>query len=138
MKKQHENIRYKHEFGPEEMRGLAKAMADGHHDMDLLEVEKKATTDTYKARIESKRLEINDAAGKYRDGYEFRDVLADVFYDYARGVVVFSHPDTHAILKERPMTEDEKQITLPMGEDTDAAMAKHSKPDAQDRAEARQ
>jgi hypothetical protein len=45
---------------------------------------------------------------------EHRDVEVDIYHDYVRGIVEDIRRDTGEIVHTRPMSEDEKQLGLPM------------------------
>lgn len=46
---------------------------------------------------------------------EFRDVAVDIFLDHDRGVVDQVRQDTGECILSRPMTDDERQLALPVG-----------------------
>jgi hypothetical protein len=131
-----QNVSFEHNFTEEEMRGLAESMAAQEKKVADLEQEKKAAADRFKVQVEGAKAQLSIAAQKYRDGHETRFVDAKVRPDFTTGKVLFVHPDTGQVLRERTMTEDEKQIKLPI--DIGGAGVVHSVSDAQDRREARQ
>jgi hypothetical protein len=131
-----QNVSFEHNFTEEEMRGLAESMAAQEKKVADLEAEKKKAADNFKLQVDSAKLALATAAMKYRDGHETRYVDAKVRPDFTTGKVLFIHPETGQVLRERIMTEDEKQIKLPL--DIGGAGIVHSVSDAQDRREARQ
>jgi hypothetical protein len=59
---------------------------------------------------------INSFAEKIRSGYEMANVSCTVKKDYKKGIVKTFRNDTGELVKERPMTDEEKQIKMELKE----------------------
>lgn len=97
-------------YAPEEMATIAKGLAAAIAEVETIEEEKKESNSAFKARIDEQTAAINDAARKYKKGYEVRDVLCDIRYnDPAPGQKSIYRMDTKELVRTVEMTWEEKQ-----------------------------
>ena len=84
-------------------------------DGELHEASENATQVKQALKAEETRIvaERTRVAGLLRRGTEMRDVKVQVFHDYEDGELTEVRVDTFEVVFQRPLTEDEKQPTLP-------------------------
>ena len=111
---QEEGYEYTYKFTERELAEFGQTMADACKEADKLELEKKAAVENFTDRIKSKRLEINDAARKYRNKQETRHERCFKYADYDTGEIVWKSKDTKEERGRRPMTAEELQMPLPL------------------------
>jgi hypothetical protein len=75
------------------------------------QVDIKASMKAKLAEIEARRTQLAIAVSRKE---EHRDVEVDIFHDYQRAVVQDIRRDTGEVLSTRVMSEEERQIGLPM------------------------
>ena len=106
----HESV--KHVFTEEEKREIASEMARQVSIRENFEDEKKALTSEFNSKIDGAKAQINSAAQKINNGYEYQTVKCQVIRDFESRMVQFFRVDTGELAKERPMTGDELQMKL--------------------------
>lgn len=114
-------------FSDAEMMDLAGTMADKTQELKRIDANAKAAAAQFKGDKESTQNEIDNAARKYRDGYEMRDVECEETVDFESGVVRYWRTDNGDLAQERKLTNEERQMRL---DEIDAEKAKG--PDAVD------
>lgn len=67
----------------------------------------------FKARIESHKAKIAELSRTLMNGYQFREVECRREFDFKKGIVAIIREDTGELVKERPITEQERQDNLP-------------------------
>ncbi|GEM_PF-5743378 len=103
----------KHTFTEPEMLSFRDTLASTICELSQLEDEKKTVTSQYAAKINEKKATSNMAAQNIRNGYEFRDIECDIFYDLKRRMKTIVRKDTGEFIEELPMTAEELQCSLP-------------------------
>lgn len=99
-------------FTDAEMGELAATMADKTQELKRIDANAKAAAAQFKSDKESAQNEIDNAARKYRDGYEMRDVECEETVDFESGVVRYWRCDTGDLAQERKLTNEERQMRL--------------------------
>ncbi len=110
MEKEFSTEYIKFNFTEEEKRDIAAEMARKVTDLAQAENDKKAIMSDLKSKIDSLTAQVNVAATKLNNGYEYRNVKCEIDPVYAEKKVLFWFDGR--IVKERPMTNDEMQIEL--------------------------
>jgi hypothetical protein len=80
-----------------------------------LEDDRKATNDTFKAKIALAEQRRADLIAKVRSKTEMRDVELVEEFLFSTNTVRISRADTKALVRERAMTRAERQEELPLG-----------------------
>lgn len=99
-------------FTDKEMADLASVMADKTQELKRIDANAKAAAAQFKSDKESAQNEIDNAARKYRDGYEMRDVECEETLDFESGVVRYWRSDNGDLAQERKMSNEERQMCL--------------------------
>jgi hypothetical protein len=110
--KEFSNEHIRHLFSEEELLEISSEMAQQVTSLKGFEDDKKALTSDFNGKIDSAKAQINSAATKLNNGYEYRTIKCEVERDYDAKVVRFYRIDTGELAKERPMTADELQLRL--------------------------
>ncbi|HIJ71686.1 MAG TPA: hypothetical protein HPP87_10035 [Planctomycetes bacterium] len=117
IKTTHETRSLKCELTEEELKEASESLARNLDALELLEDEKKKVTSDFKARIEAKEAEVRVQKNRVRDKYEYRPTRCTMTMNYSEGTVVVTRDDTEAIVNERPMSFEEKQMDLGFDDD---------------------
>lgn len=88
---------------------IAKAISD----RASAEAKLKEVSAAIKAQIAQLDAEISEKALKINNGYEYRNVECRMDKDYRLGSVTITRLDTGEVIRERPMTGEERQLELP-------------------------
>lgn len=99
---------------------LRKAEGIGHKINDLTKIQtaKKESASSYKAQEERVDGEVKDMARALASGYEMRDVECRILMDYTEATVSYERCDTNEIVETRRMTVHERQMRLPLDEES--------------------
>ena len=96
-----------------EIADMSQEMADAYSEVENLESEIKTHKQQLQSKIETKKARIAELMGIVRVGYESRKVKCERVFDYDEGVVKEIRLDTEEVIDERPLEDDEKQMSLP-------------------------
>ena len=88
---------------------IAKAISD----RASAEAKLKEVGASIKAQIAQLDAEISEKALQINNGYEYRNVECRMDKDYRLGSVTITRLDTGEVIRERPMTAEERQMELP-------------------------
>jgi len=88
---------------------IAKAISD----RASAEAKLKEVSASIKAQIAQLDAEISEKALQINNGYEYRNVECRMDKDYRLGTVTITRLDTGEVIRERPMTAEERQMELP-------------------------
>jgi uncharacterized FlaG/YvyC family protein len=88
---------------------IAKAISD----RSSAEAKLKEVSASIKAQIAQLDAEISEKALQINNGYEYRNVECRMDKDYRLGTVTITRLDTGEVIRERPMTAEERQMELP-------------------------
>jgi uncharacterized FlaG/YvyC family protein len=88
---------------------IAKAISD----RASAEAKLKEVSASIKAQIAQLDAEISEKALQINNGYEYRNVECRMDKDYRLGGVTITRLDTGEVIRERPMTAEERQLELP-------------------------
>lgn len=111
-----EYIFLKCDFTAEELKEISSQLAREAANMAEAEENKKAATAQFAEKIASAKARVASLARQVNQGYEMRNVECRVLLDKPkRGLVQVVRADTGEIVKERPMSDSEKQGSLPLG-----------------------
>lgn len=111
----------RHDFTSEEWREKTTQLTEKMKNVELEEEAVKAQAATARAQIKRKKAEVNDLANQLRNGYENREVEAQVEFNVKRGVKKYYHfapgkPHHGDFIREDAMTEQDRQALLPLEE----------------------
>ena len=87
---------------------IAKAISD----RSSAEAKLKEVSASIKAQIAQLDAEISEKALQINNGYEYRNVECRMDKDYRLGTVTITRLDTGEVIRERPMTAEERQMEL--------------------------
>jgi hypothetical protein len=71
-----------------------------------------AAKSQYKSVIDREKATANELSETVRNGYEFREVPCDVFFDYDAGMVTTWRRDLVEKVDQREMTAQERQRAI--------------------------
>ena len=94
------------------MADIALTMADKTQELKRIDANAKAAAAQFKSDKEAAQNEIDNAARRYRDGYEMRDVECEETVDFESGVVRYWRCDNGDLAQERKLTNEERQMRL--------------------------
>lgn len=93
-----------------EVADMGRQLANLHGEVDKLEAERKASNDTFKARIDILEIQLAGTAAALRTGTkEERGELA-ILFDYERCNVSVRRADNGELVSERTLTAQERQL----------------------------
>jgi len=113
----HETRKLRCQLTPDEIRVATQKLVETLDKAREVEADKKAVATEYKARLDRLDAEVNELVGTVRDGHETREVHCELRLDYDEMTSTCVRMDTDEVVSERPMQEDEKQMTMPFDED---------------------
>lgn len=90
-------------------------------EVDSLDAELREHTKAQKAQIRAKRAELEQLMKRVRDKVDNRAVRCEERYIYETGRVRVIRLDTGAVIEERPMKAEERQLVLGAGASSGAA-----------------
>lgn len=96
----------------DERNTLGDDLAQQYIDIQQLEEQKKSATSNFKAKIDAATADASQKARVLKDGYEMRDVEVETRYDASIGLAIIVRKDTGEIIKQRPLTQEERQQEL--------------------------
>ncbi len=92
---------------------LSSKIAKAISDRASAEGKLKEVSTSIKAQIAQLDAEISEKALQINNGYEYRNVECRMDKDYRLGSVTITRLDTGEVIRERPMTAEERQMELP-------------------------
>ena len=110
--KEFTNEYVKYQFSDSEKRDMAQELAQKVSDQQIAEDEKKAVMSDLKSKIDSLAAQSNSLATKLNNGYEMRNIKCEVEKDYTGGVVYHRRTDTFEVVRERKMTDEDRQLKV--------------------------
>lgn len=111
-KQKFEKLFLKYEYSAEERTDIAGLLAAKTQTLDRVRDDKKAAAAQFKSQEDQIQAEINDAAKKYSNGFDMRDIECEVVMDYENGIVRYYRTDNGLMAQERKMTNGERQQRL--------------------------
>ncbi|MCK9556291.1 hypothetical protein M0R36_10870 [bacterium] len=102
----------KYFFTEEELRSIARQMAEQVLAVEDAEENKKTVTAQLAAEVKAAVSVLRETSQKHRAGFEYRPTECKEENDYKRGMVVITRLDTGEIVNERAMTVEERQLGL--------------------------
>jgi len=102
---------------------IAKAISD----RSSAEAKLKEVNASIKAQIAQLDAEISEKALQINNGYEYRNVECQMDKDYRLGTVTITRLDTDEVIRERPLTAEERQMELPGDKKEKPARTKSTK-----------
>jgi hypothetical protein len=99
--------------------GIAGLIEQADAEACALEDERKATNDTFKAKISLAEQRRTDLISKVRSKTEMRDVELLEEFLFATNTVRVLRADTKEVVRSRAMTQNERQEELPLDADQD-------------------
>ena len=100
------------EYTQEELMVLYEEMSDQVGDLEGLKEDKAAVSADYNARIKSAEKDLGETRRKLAQRWELRPVECRDAFEYDKGKVLTYRQDTFELVRERFMTEDERQKQL--------------------------
>lgn len=85
-------------------------------ELSQMEDKKKAAMSSYKDKIDRAIVDARSLARKVSERREMRTVECRLNFDYRLGRAYLVRTDTSEVLEERPLTAEERQPKLPIGE----------------------
>ena len=102
---------------------IAKAISD----RSSAEAKLKEVNASIKAQIAQLDAEISEKALQINNDYEYRNVECRIDKDYRLGTVTITRLDTDEVIRERPLTAEERQMELPGDKKEKPARTKSTK-----------
>jgi hypothetical protein len=103
-------------LSPEEVRQRGEAVARLLKERDDLDFETKQYAKERREEIGELELQIARVAIQIRERQEYRPVEVVCLRNPGEATVVWVRRDTGEVIRQRPMTEEEKQERLPFGD----------------------
>lgn len=110
------------ELTTEEVSEAAQALARHLDELEALEDGLKTVKADFKAQIEAKEAAAKVQRGLVRNKYDYRQTPCTMVLNYTTQQIVVTRDDTKAVVNERKMLAEEKQMS--MGFDGDGKKAK--------------
>lgn len=108
-----ERILARHDFSVQEMAGYGGDIGRIDQDIALLQKDAKDVANDYKAKIEVKTTTRTALSQKLSNGYEMREVTAEIIYDTKARSKKFVDPHNKKhVFREEPMTENDWQLPM--------------------------
>lgn len=92
---------------------FSQSLARANQDLAGEENEKKEVMSSFANKITMLKTNIFDLSKKISNGYEYRGVDVDVFFDYRKGIKIYVRRDTKEVVEEKPMTDHDRQQEFP-------------------------
>lgn len=97
---------------PEEQRIKGQRLAHQEKEIYDLRHSAKKSAEDFKERIDLATRQMTGTASVLRNGYEYRAIECDEIHDYSTGTVRTKRTDSKETIDERPMNEQERQMTF--------------------------
>lgn len=104
------------ELTPEEIAKRAIAMAGQHAELARVTLEEAEIKKQYKATLARIEAEITEQVVAVNSGFVYREVECEDIEDWDGKRIVSVRRDTGEEIDQRPMTEKERQLELPLDE----------------------
>lgn len=92
-------------------------MADATQEIRQLNDQLAGMKKDFQARIEQREATVGLMSAALRSGYEHRDTDVEIVNDWTDKTIKVIRMDTHEVIRERTMTDDERQIPLDVVEE---------------------
>lgn len=102
----------KYELTKKELLQAGEDLAKAIDETQMLEEQKKSAVDDFKARVAAKEAEITIKQRLVRNKNEFRPVECEVTMNYTTLKAKVVRVDTKAVVQERDLTYEEKQMKI--------------------------
>lgn len=93
---------------------VANELASEIQKLETLEGEKKSIDADYNGQIKVVKQKMHSLSQKVTSGEEMRSIDCELKLNYSKQTAILTRTDTKAIVEERPMTEEEKQMEFDM------------------------
>lgn len=108
-----ERILARHDFTMQELAGYGQDVGRIDQDIALLQKDAKDVANDFKAKIEVKTTTRTALSQKLSNGYEMREVTAEIIYDTKTRTKRFVDPHNKKhVFREEPMTENDWQLPM--------------------------
>ena len=102
----------------EEKIEAGRELAETTNELEEIQDDKSQVVSEFKARTTAAEAKIALLGNKLRSGYEIRDVKCDIRFDWPKeGQKQTIRLDTNEVVYTHDMTEEEKQMQLPLDSD---------------------
>ena len=112
VKTTHEHRLLKCMLTEEEIRVAGDTLARNLDELEVLDDKLKEIKADFKAQIEAKEAAAKVQRNLVRNKYDYRNTPCTMILDYTEGTVVVTRDDTEAIVSDRKMSMEEKQMDL--------------------------
>ena len=112
VKTTHETRLLKCMLTPDEIRVAGDTLARNLDELEVLDDKLKEIKADFKAQIEAKEAAAKVQRNLVRNKYDYRNTPCTMILDYTEGTVVVTRDDTEAIVSDRKMSMEEKQMDL--------------------------
>jgi hypothetical protein len=102
----------KYEFTREEKEQFASELARNLSELDQQRLKKKEVVKSIDSEIATGEAQVSKLASFVKDGYEYRNIECDVFWNYEARIKTIYRTDTGEKVRTIPMTANELQDTL--------------------------
>lgn len=98
------------QLSEEDIEELKKQHLENLDKIDELLVKKKQISDELKTQIKQLNLDNYKLRAKIKVGKELRTVQCECQFNYNTDTKIIYHPQTHEVVKELPLTNEDKQM----------------------------
>jgi len=100
------------ELNQAEELSMGQELADAHSELASINDEMETIKASIKGRIQAEEGRISRLSATIRAGYVHRQVICATVKDWKSKTVTVTRLDTMTVIEERPMTDDELQMSL--------------------------
>lgn len=98
------------QLSEEDIEELKKQHLENLDKIDELLLKKKQISDELKTQIKQLNLDNYKLRAKIKVGKELRTVQCECQFNYSTDTKTIYHPQTHEVVKELPLTNEDKQM----------------------------
>lgn len=117
------------ELTEKEKLAFSRDLAKANQDMAGEEVEKKEVMAQFAGRLSVLKTNIFNLSQKISNGYEYKSVDVDVYFNYKKSLKIFMRRDLKTIIAQETMTDSDRQQEFPFKEKEKRDAAKKKKAD---------
>lgn len=99
-------------LGAKEKAEAAEALAITIQATESLELERKSVLGDFKSRMDGLKESIHNLSLSIKNSVQMRSIECELHLNYTTLTATLIRTDTKEVVEERPMTEEEKQMTF--------------------------
>jgi hypothetical protein len=104
----------RHDFTPDEVVAMSTEMANNYKALAIKDKDRASVVSQFTSDIKSLEAKLAAIAERLSAGYEMREVVCEVRWEYAKDRKVVTRTDTREIIRDKKIPESERQIEIPL------------------------